>query len=244
MSSPKAPERLAQRTAVVTGASRGIGFEVARLLIAEGTRVVLVARDQRALDDAARLLGEMATAIACDVSRPEALEAAISRIRGLLGAAPDILVNNAGAFTLAAIETVDPSEFAAAIDTNLNGPLRLVRGFLAEMRVRRAGHVITIGSVADRSIFPENAAYAASKHAARALHEVLRIETRGTGVRATLISPGPVDTPLWNTVDPDNRPGFTPRAAMLSATAVAAAVIYAVTQPNEVNIDELRLSRS
>jgi NADP-dependent 3-hydroxy acid dehydrogenase YdfG len=73
---------------------------------------------------------------------------------------------------------------------------------------------------------------------------VLRAELRGSGVRATLVSPGPVDTPLWDPVDPDRRPGFTPRAMMLSPEAVADAVLYVVAQPPDVNVDELRLSRS
>jgi NADP-dependent 3-hydroxy acid dehydrogenase YdfG len=91
---------------------------------------------------------------------------------------------------------------------------------------------------------PENAAYAASKFGLRGLHEVLRAELRGSGVRASLVSPGPVDTPLWDPVDPDRRPGFTPRALMLSPEAVADAVIYVLSQPAEVNVDELRLSRN
>jgi NADP-dependent 3-hydroxy acid dehydrogenase YdfG len=73
---------------------------------------------------------------------------------------------------------------------------------------------------------------------------VLRLELRGSGVRATLVSPGPVDTPLWDPVDPDNRPGFTPRALMLEPDAVADAVLYAVTRPVSVNVDELRLGRA
>ena len=72
----------------------------------------------------------------------------------------------------------------------------------------------------------------------------MRTELRGSGVRVTLISPGPVDTPLWDPIDPDNRDGFTPRAMMLRADAIAAAVVYALTQPEHVNVDELRLSRS
>jgi NADP-dependent 3-hydroxy acid dehydrogenase YdfG len=120
----------------------------------------------------------------------------------------------------------------------------LVRAVLPAMRARGRGHIVTVGSVADRAVYPENAAYAASKHGARALHEVLRLETRGSGVRATLVSPGPVDTPLWDTIDPDHRDGFTPRAQMLSAQAVADAVLYVVTQPPDVNVDELRLSRA
>ena len=244
MSSWKDAERLAGRTAVVTGASRGIGFAVARLLVAEGARVILVARDEGTLDDAVNVLGSTATAMVCDVSDADAVVATVARVRVVFDATPDILVNNAGAFALATIDTVDPSTFATVVDTNLNAPLRFIRAFLPEMRGRGAGHIVTLGSTVDRQVFPENAAYAASKHGLRAMHEVLRLETRGTGVRATLISPGPVDTPLWDTVDPDNRAGFTPRAQMLSATAVAGAVIYALTQPNDVNIDELRLSRS
>ena len=150
----------------------------------------------------------------------------------------------AGAFTLAPVESVDPASFSVGLQTNLVAPLRFVRALLPAMRARASGHVVTIGSVADRAIFPENAAYAASKHGARALHEVLRLETRGSGVRVSLISPGPVDTALWDSIDPDNRVGFTPRAQMLRPQAVADAVLYAVTQPRDVNIDELRLSHS
>jgi NADP-dependent 3-hydroxy acid dehydrogenase YdfG len=103
---------------------------------------------------------------------------------------------------------------------------------------------VTIGSIADRMAFPENAAYAASKFGARAMHEVMRAELRGTGIRTTLISPGPVDTPLWDPLSPESRPGFTPRSAMLPADAVAEAIVFAVTRPASVNIDELRLSRA
>jgi NADP-dependent 3-hydroxy acid dehydrogenase YdfG len=101
---------------------------------------------------------------------------------------------------------------------------------------------VSIGSIADHVAFPENAAYAASKFGVRALHEVLRAELKGSGVRATLISPSAVDTPLWDPVNPDERPGFTARREMLRAEAVAAAVMFAVTQPADVNVDELRLS--
>jgi NADP-dependent 3-hydroxy acid dehydrogenase YdfG len=73
---------------------------------------------------------------------------------------------------------------------------------------------------------------------------VLREELRGSGVRATLVSPAPVDTALWDDIDPDTRPGFTPRREMLAATAVADAVRYVVTRPGDVNIDEMRLSRA
>ena len=112
------------------------------------------------------------------------------------------------------------------------------------MRARGSGHIVTIGSIADRAIFPENAAYAASKFGVRALHEVLRTELRGSGVRTSLVSPGPVDTALWDEIDPDTRPGFTARANMLRSQDVASAVRYVVSAPASVNVDELRLSRA
>jgi NADP-dependent 3-hydroxy acid dehydrogenase YdfG len=87
-------------------------------------------------------------------------------------------------------------------------------------------------------------AYAASKFAARAVHEVMREESRGSGVRLSLVSPGPVDTTIWDAIDPDSRTGFTPRAMMLRPEAVADAVLYVLTRSGDVNVDELRLSRT
>lgn len=239
-----APWRLTGATAFVTGASRGIGLAIARAFVSEGARVAMIARGEATLRDAAGPLGAAAIPVVCDVSDAAAVDAAVRTTVDHFGGVPDILVNNAGTFTLAPVEAVDPDAFAAELETNLVAPMRLVRFFLEDMKARGRGHVVTIGSVADRNIFPENASYAPAKFGARALHEVLRLETRGTGVRATLVSPGPVDTPLWDPIDPDRRAGFTPRARMLRAEAVASAVVYAVTLPPDVNIDELRLSRA
>jgi NADP-dependent 3-hydroxy acid dehydrogenase YdfG len=243
MWSTKGAESLDGAACVVTGASRGIGRAIAHDLAERGARVVLIARGAAGLRETADALGARAIPIVCDVADGTAVDTTIARIRDELGGGPDIFVNNAGAFTLAPVETIDTASFESALETNLVAPLRFVRAFLPAMR-SRGGHVVTIGSVADRYVFPGNGAYAASKFGMRAFHEVLRLETRGTGVRATLISPGPVDTPLWDPIDPDHREGFTPRVRMLDASAVAAAVVYAVTQPREVNVDELRLSRS
>jgi NADP-dependent 3-hydroxy acid dehydrogenase YdfG len=229
---------------VVTGASRGIGRAIARSLHAAGARVAMIARTGATLRAEAEALGARAIPIECDLADADAVSRAVTTIVSVLGHAPDVLVNNAGAFALAAVEKLDPAEFAASLDINLVAPFRLIHAFLPAMKTRGVGHVVTIGSIADRAIFPENASYAPSKFGARALHEVLRLETRGSGVRATLVSPAQVDTPLWDAIDPDTREGFTPRAQMLRPEAVAEAVLYAVTQPRDVNIDELRLSRS
>ncbi len=229
---------------MVTGASRGIGLAIARQLHETGARVAMIARTTAALRAEAESLGARALPVTCDLANAAAVADAVAAITDAFGGAPDVLVNNAGAFALTAVDAIAPEDFTAALDINLVAPFRLIHAFLPSMKARRAGHIVTIGSVADRAIFPGNASYAPSKYGARALHEVLRLETRGSGVRATLVSPGQVDTPLWDEVDPDNRAGFTPRAQMLRPEAVAEAVLYALTQPAEVNVDELRLSRS
>jgi NADP-dependent 3-hydroxy acid dehydrogenase YdfG len=120
-----------------------------------------------------------------------------------------------------------------------------VHAFAAKMKARGSGHFVSIGSIADRSIFPENGAYAPAKYALRGMHEVLRLELNGSGVRATLVSPGPVNTDMWDGITFGGTERIVPdRAAMLAPADVARAVLYAVTQPAAVNIDELRLSHS
>lgn len=240
----KPAARLTGATAAVTGASRGIGLAIARALHDAGARVAMIARTAPALQAESGVLGPRAVPVVCDLSDAGEVSSAVDSITNVFGGAPDLVVNNAGAFALAAIEQIDPAGFAAALDINLVAPFRLIHAFLPAMKARGAGHIVTIGSVADRAVFPGNASYAPSKYGARALHEVLRLETRGSGVRATLVSPAQVDTSLWDAIDPDHREGFTPRSEMLRPEAVAAAVLYVATQPADVNVDELRLSRS
>ncbi len=232
---------LVGRTALVTGASRGIGAATARRLALSGARVALLARNEDALAALAREIGADAVVITCDIRRPDA--AAV--VQAALGVeAPDILVNNAGVFFVTPAHETSIEAFRDTLELNLTAPFGFVRAFLPAMRRRATGHVVTVGSIADRTAYPGNAAYAASKFGLRALHEVIRAELKGTGVRASLVSPGPVDTPLWDAVDSAQREGHTPRTEMLSADAVADAVHYAVSTPAAVNIDELRLSRS
>ena len=236
---------LTPATALVTGASRGIGRAVASRLAALGVRVAVLARTADALAAlAAESPAGRVVPLAADLRDAGATARALDAAHAAFGGAPDLLVNNAGVFAVAPAHETDADAFAAVLDANLAAPFRLVRAVLPAMRARGDGHVVTIGSVADRQTFPGNAAYAASKYGLRALHEVLRAECRGTGVRCTLVSPGPVDTPLWDPLDPDHREGFTPRAAMLAADDVADAVVYAATRRREVNVDELRLGRA
>ena len=236
--------RLSGRTAVVTGASRGIGAAISAALAVEGARVVLLARNESRLKEAAKRL-EGSIPITCDVSDPKSVEKAARQIRSELGDAPDILVNNAGIFGVSVVEETTADFFVKTIDTNLVAPFLFVRAFLADMKRRKSGHVVTIGSIADRSIFTGNAAYSAAKFGVRAVHEVLRAELKESGVRASLISPAATDTEIWDTVavtDPVGKPHS--KRPMLDRNDVVAAVVFALTQPDSVNIDELRLSHT
>ena len=233
---------LAGLSAVVTGASRGIGAAVAEALASAGVRVAIVSRRRQALEELASRLGGAVVVEADLALRPAAERAGDEVIEGL-GGPPDILVNNAGIFAIASLETMEPDDFSAMVDINLVGPFVLLRRMLPGMRERGSGHIVTIGSIADRATFPGNAAYAATKFGARAMHQVLREETRGSGIRATLVSPAQTDTDIWDPIRFSD--GSAPdRRGMLPARAVAEAVIFAVSRPAEVNIDELRLSRS
>src|SRR5215831_3511745 len=153
-------------TAVVSGASRGIGLATARALAAAGYRVAMLARSADALAAAARSIG--AVAVVCDVTDNMAIDAALARVNDEFGDAPSVLVNNAGFFSLAPVDATTLDDFRSAIDVNLVAPFHLAHAFLPAMRARRSGHIVTIGSIADHAVFPENAAYAASKFGVRA----------------------------------------------------------------------------
>jgi NAD(P)-dependent dehydrogenase (short-subunit alcohol dehydrogenase family) len=232
------------RSAIVTGGSKGIGLACATALAGAGARLFVLARHEQELASAADRIGAVATPIVCDVSRREDLEQAVRVVREALGGAPDIIVNNAARFAPMPAATMPLDEFETTLRVNLVPYFALVRAFLDDFLARGSGHIVSIGSIADRVAFADNAAYSASKFGARGLHEVLRRELRGSGVRVTLVSPGPTDTPIWEPVNPETRVGHTPRSQMLDAASVADAVLFAVTRPPQANIDELRLSRA
>ena len=234
--------KLAGATALVTGGSRGIGFECARAMAGQGARVLMLARDARALERVAKEIGASA-AVSCDLTDPDAVEGAIASIREQLGGAPDIIVNSAGQFLLAPVDQTSVGEFDRMLLVNLTAPFAFIREFVPELRTRGRGHVVTIGSLADHEALAGNAAYASSKFGLRALHEVLRAELRGSGVRTTLVSPTHVNTSIWDSIDPAMR-AESPTSGMLDPGHVADAVLYALTAPPIVNVDELRLSHA
>lgn len=229
--------------AVVTGGSKGIGLAVAQALGSAGARVVALARDAQRLAQLTPQLGRNAVGIAADLSVKADVDSALEQIRAVAGV-PDIVVSNAGAFELGLVGEMAPAQVERMLALNLLAPYAFFHAFVPGMRERGSGHLVSIGSVADRETYPENAAYSATKFGARAMHQVLRQELRSSGVRVSLVSPGPVDTHIWNPIAPESRPGYPRRDEMLDVQAVAAAVLWVVTRPASVNVDELRLSRS
>jgi NAD(P)-dependent dehydrogenase (short-subunit alcohol dehydrogenase family) len=225
---------LAERTAVVTGASRGIGAATAVALGALGARVVRVSRtlvpraDDRGED------------IPCDLTDAKALTKLTAGILARHGA-PDIVVSNAGAFVMRQFELTTDAEIDEQLAVNLRAAFGLARALLPSMARAGRGTFIHLGSVADHVGFPGNAAYAASKYGLRGLHESLAAEYRGSGVRLTLVSPGPTDTDVWTPFDPDARPDLPNRADMLRAVDVAEAIAFVATRPARVQVDWLQL---
>ncbi len=220
--------------ALVSGASRGIGAATARALEAQGARVVGLARS---LSDAR---GATRWDRFCDLTSAEQVERVAVEILAEWGP-PDIVVNNAGSFLLSPLGETSTEQFEAQLRTNLLAPFTLARAFLPAMADAGGGLHITIGSVADHVGFPGNTAYAASKWGLRGLHTTLAAEFAESGLRFSLISPGPTDTAAWDEVDPDNRPGFLPRKAMLRAEDVADAVCYVAGRPRHMTVELLRL---
>jgi NAD(P)-dependent dehydrogenase (short-subunit alcohol dehydrogenase family) len=223
---------LAGRVAVVTGASRGIGAATAEAFRVAGARVVRVART---LPTGAGFID-----IPTDLTDDRQVAALADRVARELGA-PEVVVSNAGGFLLKPLADTSMAEFDAQIALNLRGAFAVARAFLPTMRAVGRGIFVSVGSVADHVGFAENAAYAASKYGLRGLHETLAAEYRGSGVRLTLVSPGPTDTDIWAPFDPETREGFPSRAQMLRPADVAEAIAFAASRPPHVQIDWLRL---
>ncbi len=229
------------RTALVTGATGGIGEAVVRRLAADGFRVFAGGRRRERLE---RLAGEVgAVALPFDVAveaEVEGAQAAVERAGGELA----VLVNAAGVFDLAPVADTSGAVLDRNLDGNLKGAFNVTRAFLPGMLAAGAGLVVHVGSVAGWRAFPENGAYAASKFGLRGFHEVLLEEIRGTGVRACLLEPGAVDTPIWDPLAPDSSPNLPGRGQMLRPADVARAVGFVAGLPETVAVPLLRIERA
>lgn len=233
---------LAGRTALVTGASRGIGRRVVERLAGEGARVWCLARTREAVETLAAEVG--GEALVVDLTDDVATWEALDGVVDALGGAPDLVVNSAGVFGIATSATETVAGFDRAVAVNLRGPFLVNRALLPSMLERKSGLIVNVGSVAGRKALRGNASYSASKFGLRGYHEVLLEELRGTGVRATLLEPAATDTQLWDPLDPDKNPRLPNRDQMLRPDDVADAVLFVATRPEDVRIPLLQIERA
>ena len=198
---------LTGRTALVTGASRGIGEAAARRLHAAGANVVLAARSSGDIERIAAELGERALAATCDVADHASVEAAVRAATERFGAV-DILVNNAGLMDpIARIEDADPGGWGTVIDVNVKGAFHCARAVLAGMKARGGGTIVNISSGAATSALEGWSHYCASKAAALMLTRCIHKEEAENGIRVVGLSPGTVATDMQRVV---KRSGINP----------------------------------
>jgi NADP-dependent 3-hydroxy acid dehydrogenase YdfG len=239
-----------RKTAVVTGASSGIGAATARRLAAEGFDVVLAARRRDRMDklkaeiegaDPAGRRNSVAV-LTLDVTSPESVYALAAAVRQC-----HVLVNNAGgAFGLAPVADADPDDWQRMYDTNVLGLMRVTKALLPKMIESGDGHIVNITSMAAHAVYEGGAGYTAAKHAAAAINDTLRLELYDQPVRVTEVAPGMVRTEEFSLV---RFKGDADKAAKtyegvphpLTADDVADCVAWAVTRPSHVNIDRIDL---
>jgi short-subunit dehydrogenase len=218
---------IAGATALVTGASSGIGASVARALVAAGARVALVARREDRLEALAReLRPAIAEPFACDVRDPQAIAAMMAAVVARLGPV-DLLVNNAGIGRYLSFLDTPAEDVTAIFETNLHAALHCTRAVLPGMLARRRGHVVNVASIAARIGSRNHAVYCASKFALAGFSESLVYELEGTGVDVTLVNPGIIDTPFF---DHASFVGFPARARAraIPPERVASAIVRAI----------------
>ncbi|MGW2995128.1 SDR family oxidoreductase [Streptomyces sp. NPDC001193] len=233
----------AAKAVAITGASSGIGEATARRLAADGHHVFLGARRTARLDALTR---EIATAGGtADFSRLDVTDAAdvnafVSAARERYGRV-DVMVNNAGVMPLSPLDALRVEEWDRMIDVNVRGVLHGIAAALPVMRAQGGGHFVNIASVGAYEVVPTAAVYCAGKFAVRAISEGLRQESRDGSIRVTLVSPGVTESELADSIgDPAAREAMKSyRAEALPASAVAAAISYAVSQPERVDVNEM-----
>jgi NAD(P)-dependent dehydrogenase (short-subunit alcohol dehydrogenase family) len=192
--------------ALITGASRGLGLEIARAYARRGLRLILTARGEPALQQAAKELRAHTNvlALAGDVADPDHVDQLVQAGLQRFGRI-DILINNAselGPSPMPELEQLPVDELVNTLRTNVAGPLRLIQRVLPQMRARGAGQIINITSDAGVQAYPTWGGYGASKAALEHLSRVLAAELEGSGVRVHVVDPGDMDTAMHRAAEP------------------------------------------
>jgi NADP-dependent 3-hydroxy acid dehydrogenase YdfG len=226
------------RTAVITGASGGIGAATALRLAREGFTVVLGARRMERLEKVAKLTG--GRALELDVTNPDSVDNFAGSIERV-----DVLINNAGlALGLDPLERFSEEDVTTMWETNVLGLLRVTRALLPKLEASGNGHIVNLGSTAGREAYPGGGGYTASKHAVRVITQTLRLELLGRPIRVTEVAPGMVETD-FSVVrfkgDAEKAKKVYEGITPLGEDDVADCIAWAITRPPHVNIDEIVL---
>lgn len=226
-----------RKTAVVTGASSGIGAAAARALAEAGFHVVLGARRLDRLEAVAAPLGGEARPL--DVTDPASVEAFAAGLPERL----HLLVNNAGgALGVDPVEAADDERWRTMFETNVLGTVRMIRALLPRLEASGDGHVVNVGSIAGFEVYPGGGGYTAAKHGVEALTRTLRLELLGRPVRVTEIAPGLVETEfslVRFAGDAERARRVYAGMEPLTAGDVADCIAWAATRPSRVNVDKI-----
>ena len=237
--------KLDGKVAVVTGASSGIGEATAEALAAEGATVVVAARREERLTDLAKRIeenGGRVLAAACDVADEGQAHGLIRKAEEEFGSV-DILINNAGVMLLSTVGKGLSEEWRRMFDVNVLGLLYTTDAAIETMKKQGDGHLVNVSSVAGRKVTRDSSGvYAGSKFAVGAISEGLRQELLGDNIRVTIVEPGAVATELTDHItdeDARNSLGGLLNLEILQAEDIAGAIVYAVTQPERVSVNEI-----
>ena len=224
--------------ALVTGASRGIGFGIALRLAEEGFRTAIVGRNRRRVEEAAKeiteISGTQALAVVGDVSSWSDCVTAVEKVVKEFGAI-DVLVPNAGIGIIGSVAESDPADWAMMMETNYLGTAHIVKAALPTMQKQGSGDVIAIVSAGGTKGYPEWSGYCATKWAVMGFMDSFAQEVITQGIRVSTLCPGGVDTAFWDDLNKDiNRAGSTGRSKLMSPADVAEMVMFQINLPRKV----------
>lgn len=227
---------LSGKRCLITGASSGIGLGIAQRLAQDGARLALVSRSKERLATAITTLAPGAPpplALVADVTHAADVERMVGTALGAWGEI-DVLVNAAGAAVFLPVGEMDEAQWDQVLDANLKAVYLLCRQVIPRMLAAGSGDIVNIGSIAAHQGFENSTAYCASKHGLLGFSRALALEVRKKGLRVITVSPGSVDTPLWDST------GWSPdRTKMLQAGDVAEAVVSALRLSGRATVDEM-----
>ncbi|HEI9226575.1 TPA: SDR family oxidoreductase [Staphylococcus aureus] len=223
---------LTDKVAVVTGAGSGIGEAIATLLHEEGVKVILAGRNKDKLQNVANQLAQDSVKVVpTDVTKKEEVDELIKIAQQTFGGL-DIVINSAGQMLSSKITDYQVDEWDSMIDVNIKGTLYTTQAALPTMLEQSSGHLINIASISGFEVTKSSTIYSATKAAVHTITQGLEKELAKTGVKLTSISPGMVDTAITAAYNPTDRKKLEPQD-------IAEAVLYALTQPSHVNVNEI-----